>query len=162
VRCHRRHVIAIVIAVLALSGCQASERELLDSYTDSSGVIRCAQGQSAVGETWDVNDDGEIPFGASTVARRDLYCANDQATLGSSWSRLEVKAVLYHLLQSRWQVCARPPDGWTTSAGGVTAATAHQCGATYYYVLGAHQATRIGGATSHGGTTSPTVFVNPN
>jgi hypothetical protein len=112
----------------------------VDAYTDSGNTIRCATGQSTVGEDSDKTVDG-VPANAGTEVRRDLYCTNEDPTL-SAYYYLDTRVTLVKQRSDGTTFTCAYLDGATYSNRSVTASRTEWCGAGRYFVIGRHGAKR--------------------
>ena len=111
--------VAVGLIVVALSACKASEKVVVDSVETSSWV-RCALGQSFVGEA---GDDQPTQYGAATEAWRDYFCVNED-TGALWWDRLDVYARKYH----GSYLCETSATYWTTTSRSVSVSDSAQAG----------------------------------
>jgi hypothetical protein len=148
-----------VIAALLLTSCQASSRVEVDAYTDSGNTIRCATGQSTVGEDVDKTADG-VPGNAGTEVRRDLYCTNEDPTL-NAYYLLDTRVTLVKQRADGTTFTCAQGDAATTTSRGVTASRTEWCGAGKYFVIGRHGAKRTSAdPVRRVNSYTPTVTVN--
>jgi hypothetical protein len=135
-----RAVLAVGLLVVALTGCKASERVVVDSVETASWA-RCALGQSFVAE-W--SDDPPTQYGGATEAWKDYYCVNED-TGALWWDRLEVFARKY----DGGYLCETSATHATTSNRSVSVSDTATCtagGSSRIWVLGSHGASRPGAA----------------
>lgn len=128
----------VLVASLGLTSCKASV--VVDyHYTTSDGVVRCATGQAAVGETADQTNAGSIIALGETKAMRDLFCSNSD-NLSPMWNRL---GVFVELFKQRTDgssfLCADSNYLYvTTTSGSVNRSIANRCGEGNYFSVGTH------------------------
>ena len=154
-------IVAVLVVGLSATGCRTSGDHRFYDYQDLGGVYRCAFGTSWVGETQDVDANGNIPFGSTTKVRRDLFCANDQTSL-EGWNQISARSTLmyWRAATGQYEMCAIVLHQITTTGPAIQANGAHQCGSTYYQVRSEHHAwTPFVRAGLFDAT--PTVYVSP-
>jgi hypothetical protein len=133
-------LVVIALVALTLTGCKSSPRVNVGIHQDGYGIYRCANGNSAVGETADITDDGLVPFGAQTEVRKDAYCANEEPALSPFWDYIEATSWLYHWDGQVWELCQTGPTQPSTSGRQAISVDSWYCGDGYYYAEGFHAA----------------------
>jgi hypothetical protein len=135
-----RALLVVGLLVVAVTGCKASERVVVDSVETPSWA-RCALGQSFIGEA---GDDQPTQYGGATEAWKDYFCVNeDTGTLW--WDRLEVFARKYN----GSYLCETSPTYATTSSRSISVTDTATCaagGSSHIWALGSHGASRPGAA----------------
>lgn len=128
----------VAAASLGLVSCKSSPPAHY-AYTTSDGVLRCAAGQSAVGETADQTDSGSVISLAETKAMRSSGCDEDD-NLHPAWSTFGVYVEL-HKRRSDGSTFRCASSGFvklTTTDSSVNISAANRCGAGDYFTIGQH------------------------
>lgn len=151
----RRSLMMFGVILLVATSCKVSPR--VNAKYTLNGVVRCASGQSAVGETED-QVSGRVAFGAATGARRGPGCEVEDE-LRPGWARLSVGATLYRRVGNDFVQCgADAPIAVTTSERSILTSKSNLCPSGFYQTAGLHAFMASGGAVSGFSTLTPVAY----
>lgn len=135
---HAAGLALIAAASTGLTACKSSAPAQY-AYSTSDGVLRCAAGQSVVGETADQTDTGSVISLAETKAMRSSGC-DEADNLHPAWNSLGVYVELWKRRSDGSTFLCADADilKLTMSTNSVTISVANRCGAGDYYSVGQH------------------------